>query len=75
MAVAEQVEREAELRPDQAPKVNVTGIEETVTRMPDGYRISPHWHPKRENVTVISGNFKVGMGDGSLAYLDPGMHH
>jgi transposase len=31
MAVAEQVEREAELRPDQAPKVNVTGIEETVT--------------------------------------------
>jgi len=30
MAVAEQVEREAELRPDQAPKVNVAGIEETV---------------------------------------------
>src|SRR6201994_1326237 len=32
-------------------------------KMPDGYRISPHWHPKRENVTVISGTFKVGMGD------------
>src|SRR5450755_1049288 len=32
-------------------------------RMPDGYRIAPHWHPKRENVTVISGTFKVGMGD------------
>src|SRR6266704_1616490 len=31
MAVAEQVGREAELRPDQAPKVNVAGIEETVT--------------------------------------------
>jgi transposase len=31
MAVAEQVEREAELRPDEAPKVNVAGIEETVT--------------------------------------------
>jgi mannose-6-phosphate isomerase-like protein (cupin superfamily) len=56
-------------------------------KMPDGYRISPHWHPKRENVTVISGNFKVGMGDtfdeskmmtfgaGSFAYLDPSMHH
>ena len=49
----------------------------------DGYRIAPHWHPKRENVTVISGTFKVGMGDrfdeskmgdfpaGSFAYLDP----
>src|ERR1700736_2550008 len=31
MAVAEQVEREAELRPDEAPKVNVAGIEETGT--------------------------------------------
>lgn len=56
-------------------------------KMPDGYRISPHWHPRRENVTVISGSFKVGMGDhfdessmmsfpaGSFAYLDPDMHH
>jgi hypothetical protein len=56
-------------------------------KMPDGYRIAPHWHPNRENVTVISGNFKVGMGDrfdeskmgtfptGSFAYLDPDMHH
>lgn len=56
-------------------------------KMPNGYRIPPHWHPKRENVTVISGNFKVGMGDafdeskmmtfeaGSFAYLDPSMHH
>jgi hypothetical protein len=32
-------------------------------KMPDGYRITPHWHPNRENVTVIVGNFKVGMGD------------
>ena len=31
MAVAEQVGREAELRPDEAPKVNVVGIEEAVT--------------------------------------------
>jgi hypothetical protein len=50
-------------------------------------RIAPHWHPKRENVTVISGNLKVGMGykfdeskmmsfpSGSFAYLDPEMHH
>jgi hypothetical protein len=56
-------------------------------KMPDGFRIAPHWHPLRENVTVISGSFKVGMGDhfdessmmsfpaGSFAYLDPDMHH
>src|SRR5713101_6682782 len=31
MAVAEQVGREAELRPNEAPQVNVAGIEETVT--------------------------------------------
>jgi uncharacterized RmlC-like cupin family protein len=56
-------------------------------KMPAGYRIAPHWHPQRENVTVLSGTFKVGMGDqfdeskmgtfpeGSFAYLDPDMHH
>lgn len=56
-------------------------------KMPDGYKIAPHWHPKRENVTVISGTLKFGMGDkfdessmmgfpaGSFAYLDPNMHH
>ena len=32
-------------------------------KMPAGYKIAPHWHPKRENVTVIAGDFKVGMGD------------
>jgi anti-sigma factor ChrR (cupin superfamily) len=56
-------------------------------KMPDGYKIAPHWHPKRENVTVISGNFKVGMGDkfdeskmmtfpvGSFAFMDPEKRH
>jgi hypothetical protein len=56
-------------------------------KMPAGYKIAPHWHPNRENVSVLSGNFKVGMGDkfdeakmmtfpaGSFAYLDPDMHH
>ena len=56
-------------------------------KMPEGYKVAPHFHPYRENVTVISGNFKVGMGDkfdeskmmtfpaGSFAYLDPDMHH
>src|SRR5271155_201598 len=29
-------------------------------KMPAGYKIAPHFHPHRENVTVISGNFKVG---------------
>lgn len=32
-------------------------------RMPDGYRIKPHWHNKDEHVTVISGRFAMGMGD------------
>src|ERR1700693_2203279 len=56
-------------------------------KMPDGYKIAPHFHPLRENVTVLSGTLKVGMGDqfdaskmmsfgaGSFAYLDPPMHH
>jgi catechol 2,3-dioxygenase-like lactoylglutathione lyase family enzyme len=56
-------------------------------KMPDGFRIASHWHPNRENVTIISGTLKVGMGDefdpskmkafsaGSFAFLDPDMHH
>ncbi len=56
-------------------------------KMPNGYRIPPHWHPNRENATVISGNLKLGMGDtfdeskmktipaGSFGYMDPNMHH
>ena len=56
-------------------------------KMPDGYKVAPHTHPNRENVTVLSGILKVGMGDqfdaskmmsfapGSFAYLDPSMHH
>jgi len=32
-------------------------------KVPDGYRIMPHWHPTAENVTVLSGEFHVGMGD------------
>ncbi|MGA8153577.1 MAG: cupin domain-containing protein [Terriglobales bacterium] len=56
-------------------------------KMPNGYKIAPHWHPKRENITVISGTFKAGLGDkfdeskmmtfpvGSFLYMDPDMHH
>ena len=32
-------------------------------KMPDGYKIMPHWHPTQENVTVLSGELHVGMGD------------
>ncbi len=32
-------------------------------KVPDGYRIPPHTHPKPERVTVISGTFNLGMGD------------
>ena len=32
-------------------------------KVPDGYKIPPHTHPKPERVTVISGTFNIGMGD------------
>jgi hypothetical protein len=41
----------------------MTGDYTVRLKMPDGYRIAPQWHPNRENVTVIAGTFKVGMGD------------
>ncbi len=68
---------------------NPNGTGEYVIRlkMPDGYKIMPHWHPVQENVSVISGEFHVGMGDkfdeagmqalppGSFAAVPPHMHH
>ena len=30
-------------------------------KMPSGYRVAPHTHPMRENVTVVSGTLKVGI--------------
>lgn len=56
-------------------------------RMPDGYRISPHWHPNVERVTVLSGTFHLGSGEtfdpalatpltaGSYTSMPPGMRH
>lgn len=56
-------------------------------RVPDGFRVNPHWHPRTERVTVISGTFLLGMGSefdedelmrfpaGSYAYWEPEMHH
>ena len=32
-------------------------------KVPDGYKIPPHTHPKPERVTVISGEFHLGMGE------------
>jgi quercetin dioxygenase-like cupin family protein len=56
-------------------------------KLPAGYRIPPHTHPKTERVTVLSGNVGFGMGRdfyesklqtlsaGSFFVLDPGMPH
>jgi hypothetical protein len=32
-------------------------------KMPDGYKFSPHWHPKDVYVTVMVGALGIGMGD------------
>ena len=32
-------------------------------KVPDGYRIPPHTHPKPERVTILAGTFHLGMGD------------
>lgn len=56
-------------------------------KVPDGYRIPLHTHPKMERVTVIAGTFYIGMGDefdvdaaeamptGTYGYWPPGMKH
>src|SRR5262249_2702584 len=32
-------------------------------KLPDGYKVPPHWHPTDENVTVIKGTFMAGKGE------------
>ena len=56
-------------------------------KLPDGYRVPPHTHPKTERITVISGSFFLGEGDtfdgkkghampaGSYGYWPAGMKH
>ncbi len=56
-------------------------------RVPDGFHIPAHTHPKPERVTVIQGIFKLAMGDnpkkenahalpaGTYGYWPPGMVH
>jgi hypothetical protein len=47
-------------------------------KMPSGYKVPAHNHPSTENLTVVSGNFHIGMGDklptsetGRLSDADP----
>ena len=32
-------------------------------KFPDGAKIPAHWHPTDENITVLQGLFRAGMGD------------
>jgi hypothetical protein len=32
-------------------------------KLPDGYKVPPHWHPVDENVTVLQGTFMMGTGE------------
>ena len=32
-------------------------------KLPDGYRVAPHWHPKTERLTIIQGVVNLGTGD------------
>ena len=55
-------------------------------KMPDGYKIPPHWHTQDEQLTVLSGTLVLHMGDtmdapahdltaGAYHYLPGKMHH
>jgi hypothetical protein len=41
-------------------------------KLPAGYKIAPHTHPCIESVTVISGTFKLGMGEKADPAQGPG---
>lgn len=56
-------------------------------KLPDGYRIPPHYHPAIEHITVLQGTFVLGMGEkvdtatekqlaaGAFAFMPAGMRH
>jgi quercetin dioxygenase-like cupin family protein len=56
-------------------------------KIPDGYKIAPHYHPADEHLVVISGTFHIGLGDnpngaqtqgltaGSFAVMPKGTQH
>jgi len=37
-------------------------------KMPAGYRIARHWHPRDEHVAVLEGSLTLAMGDGAQAH-------
>jgi quercetin dioxygenase-like cupin family protein len=56
-------------------------------KVPDGFKIPPHWHPADEHLTVVQGTFVVGLGEkfdqaagremptGSFALMPTGTRH
>jgi hypothetical protein len=55
-------------------------------KMPDGYKIAPHWHSNDEELTIVSGTLRLAMGDkpgedvhalpvGAYHFLPAKMHH
>jgi len=46
-------------------------------KMPDGYKIPAHWHTQDEQLTILSGTFKLAMGDGDsdVHELGAGAYH
>lgn len=32
-------------------------------KLPDGYKVPPHWHPTDERVTVLQGSLGMGLGE------------
>lgn len=32
-------------------------------KMPDGYKVAPHWHPTDESIVVLQGTLGLGMGN------------
>jgi quercetin dioxygenase-like cupin family protein len=47
-------------------------------KVPDGYKIPPHWHSNDEELTIVSGTFLLSMGDKAgenVHTLEPGAYH
>ena len=56
-------------------------------KLPDGYRLPPHFHPTHERLTIISGTFHLGHGEkfdksaaramptGAYSSMPPNMRH
>jgi hypothetical protein len=47
-------------------------------KMPDGYKIAPHWHSNDEELTILSGTFMLSMGDvagANVHAMDVGAYH